>query len=490
MWVYVLWGLLGLLIFSFVKQLAYHFILRRYPGPFPWPGLGNVPEFLGANKDLSLMIQRYQHLGPVFELWLPDRFLVINSPTAAQEVLDDKCNNFCLRPAHDDALKLLGMYHEGLVMNNDIENWKYSRGLFLRGLHAQFLRQIPDMLTRKWELLRPNMKFLNNADGAVNVLDMFKRIIADTVGEITLGVDFGACRSEVPEIVQLVNDWLEFWITCQYELPLVWKNPYSSKMKRLLASDARRKEVLEKLVQQCLANTSNDSANPSAVQPFVQLVCKAYATEGGSKLSLSQLSQTIFEMIVGGTDTSVNTMTYCLLLLAENPVAQEKLYEEINRVVGSDGAPGWKHVNELVYTEQVIRETFRHRPLHNVIIRRNQVDDTVAGLPVPANTAVGVRTFPNSDVQLFANPSKFDPDHFSTSAIAARPKGASSPFGWGTRQCPGMAFAMIEMKLLLAQVIRSYRVSTYKDMTLAKLKTTDRIVVIPLEPVWVNMTPR
>ena len=43
---------------------------------------------------------------------------------------------------------------------------------------------------------------------------MFKRIIAGTVGEITLGVDFGACRSEVPEIVHLVNDWLEFWITC------------------------------------------------------------------------------------------------------------------------------------------------------------------------------------------------------------------------------------------------------------------------------------
>ena len=96
-------------------------------------------------------------------------------------------------------------------------------------------------------------------------------------------------------------------------------------------------------MQQCLANTntsSKDSTNAGAVQPFVQLVC----TEGGSKLSLSQLSQTIFEMIVGGTDTSVNTMTYCLLLLAENPAAQEKLFEEINRVVGSDGAPSWKHV--------------------------------------------------------------------------------------------------------------------------------------------------
>jgi len=176
--------------------------------------------------------------------------------------------------------------------------------------------------------------------------------------------------------------------------------------------------------------------------------------------------------------------------LAQHQQIQSKLLEEIQRVIGND-PPAYKHLQSLQYTEQVLREAMRLKPVVPVIIRRSVAADTVCGKHIPADSSLMIRTFPDPQGQFFKQPAQFNPDNYLTDVVDKRDKGSSMPFGAGIRQCPGFSFAMVEMKLLLALIVRDYKLElTHNGYTLDTLPTNYRMVVAPTVSVWIHMAPR
>jgi cytochrome P450 len=117
----------------------------------------------------------------------------------------------------------------------------------------------------------------------------------------------------------------------------------------------------------------------------------------------------------------------------------------------------------LLQLTMVIQETLRLYPAGAVVSRQALRDVTLGGVRVPAgvNIYVPVSTV-HLDPELWgADAGEFDPGRFADDARAhhQRQPHAYLPFGAGARTCLGQAFAMAELKVLLALVLSRFQIS-------------------------------
>lgn len=86
------------------------------------------------------------------------------------------------------------------------------------------------------------------------------------------------------------------------------------------------------------------------------------------KPSEKYLADVILNFIIAGRDTTAQAMGWCTYLLSTHPDIQEKLYEELVEVFGSDWeSEGWRSVSydkiqKLPYLHCVALETLRLYP--------------------------------------------------------------------------------------------------------------------------------
>ena len=92
--------------------------------------------------------------------------------------------------------------------------------------------------------------------------------------------------------------------------------------------------------------------------------------------------------------------------------------------------------------------------------------------------------------EFFPNAMDFNPNNFSKDAKQNRPSHWFSTFGYGPRNCIGMRFAYLEMKMVLVHMIYNFKVLECE-------KTPKELVPDPLDPtllpkggLWVTFEPR
>jgi len=82
---------------------------------------------------------------------------------------------------------------------------------------------------------------------------------------------------------------------------------------------------------------------------------------------------------------------------------------------------------------------------------------TIKGLKIPKGTIVLVPTCTlHRDPEFYPDPDTYDPERFSAVAKQSRDPYTYLPFGQGPRNCIGMRFAQMEMKLVLIRLLKKY----------------------------------
>ncbi|KAK2160067.1 hypothetical protein LSH36_141g09037 [Paralvinella palmiformis] len=190
-----------------------------------------------------------------------------------------------------------------------------------------------------------------------------------------------------------------------------------------------------------------------------------------------------------GYETTANAVTLTIYNLAVNPDTQEKAYQEIMDIIPEGEDPGYDDLKKLKYLEMCLLETIRMYPPGPQFDRECVADTEVKGIKVPKGMFVIVPVHAlNNDPEVWPNPEQFDPERFTEEAKKSRHPFQYIPFGIGPRVCIGQRLAIIEAKVALVHVLRSFKVLRC-DKTQVPIKLM-KIRAEAVNGVWLKLEKR
>src|SRR5262249_48127512 len=163
-----------------------------------------------------------------------------------------------------------------------------------------------------------------------------------------------------------------------------------------------------------------------------------------------ELRDEMVTLLVAGHETTATSLAWAFHHVLQHPEVRDRVLRELARVTG--GGPLLpRHVPQLEDLAATVEEGLRLHPIIPGVGRRLRVPMRIGGRDLPGGViAIPCIYLTHRREDLWKHPTRFDPERF----LGARPSPyAFFPFGGGIRRCLGMAFALYEMKIVLAQVL-------------------------------------
>lgn len=206
------------------------------------------------------------------------------------------------------------------------------------------------------------------------------------------------------------------------------------------------------------------------------------------KICVEEVVMQCFLFVLSGFDTTASSLSQVCHWLAWNPEVQNIVQEEIdtmfdnaantNGVDSDEQMPSYEQLNNLKYTEAVIKEALRLSP--RVITRECCMETTLGGsaeylLEKGDGVQVDVMSLHRDKRVWGENADQFVPERWMSENV---PSYAYYAFGAGPRMCLGMRMAMLENKLALARLLRKFSLKRSAE-TKKKIEFTGRVVLAP-----------
>ncbi len=189
---------------------------------------------------------------------------------------------------------------------------------------------------------------------------------------------------------------------------------------------------------------------------LLSMLMQARDEETGAAMTDDQLHSEVLTFFLAGHETTATALTWMWYLLASHAAIRQRVRAEVGSVLGAR-VPGVDDVPHLVLTRMAIEEAMRLYPPIWALPRQAVADDEIGGYRIPARSTVVICSFlTHRHPAAWDRPDEFDPERFTPERVAQRPKYAYFPFLAGPHQCIGNEFALLEMRLIAAQVLQRF----------------------------------
>jgi cytochrome P450 len=379
----------------------------------------------------AVLWMRRRH-GDVFRLnTIPfrDPIVYVADPKLIGEVFKADPAVFRAGEAHE-VLGIAAGRHSLLVI--DEPEHMPMRKLMLPPFHGEAVKRYRELMERiaaqevaRWPVgepfaLQPRMQAIT------------LEVILRAVFGISEAERLDALRQGIPEFLD-TNPLVAMWEPVQrYRGP---RSPW----KRF----ERRRDAIDAILYDEIARrrADPDGGEPGSV---MSLLVKA-RDEDGNGLSDEVLRDELMTLLLAGHETTATALAWAFERLLRTPGAMERLVAKLD--AGGDGADE--------YLDAVAKETLRVRPVIIDVGRRLAKPAEIAGRMVPAGTIVmPAIALAHLDERSYPAALEFRPERF----LEGQPEPYTwIPFGGGVRRCIGASFAQVEMKAVLAEVVRRTR---------------------------------
>ena len=186
-----------------------------------------------------------------------------------------------------------------------------------------------------------------------------------------------------------------------------------------------------------------------------------------------------------GFETTSNNLTTLCYNLAIHPNIQDKLFEEIESIDKIDS----ETINNLHYMEASIMENLR---MYAPVIIQERIckkDTELKGMLIKRGTMISIPIIAaHMNPDFFPEPEVFKPERFLKENQDEITPYTFLAFSGGPRICLGQRFAMVEMKMLLANMLKKFKIETCPDTKL-KFNQGD-LFITNYDEIMLKLTPR
>jgi hypothetical protein len=257
---------------------------------------------------------------------------------------------------------------------------------------------------------------------------------------------------------------------------LKWWFKLSGKIKRHLNYSEESRDILNGLIEDRIA-LENDKDD------LLDMLLKA-TYEDGTHMPRRQLIDEVLILFTAGHETTANALSFTLFLLGKNPEIQEKVFHEAEQAgVATTDCISW--IPKMVYTQQCIEEALRLYPPAYIIDRMAKEDLEIANYRIKKGSLLLMSVYElHRYKEFWEEPESYRPERFAK--VIKKEMGAYYyPFGAGPRMCIGNNFAMNEMIMTIAHIVKKYRIRNIDE----EVKIVPLISLKPKE-VLLNFTER
>ncbi|OQV12573.1 Cytochrome P450 2U1 [Hypsibius exemplaris] len=193
-----------------------------------------------------------------------------------------------------------------------------------------------------------------------------------------------------------------------------------------------------------------------------------------------------------GTMPTTATLAWALYFMVQQPEAQQKLYQELDKVIGTGRWIETSDKGSLPFVEAICRETHRLGSVLPLGAPRCTTEDVeLLGYCIPQGTAVLPNLYNiNRDPLYWKNPNEFRPERFFDANGQLFNPPYFIPFSTGLRQCPGQAFVTDVIFLFFANLMNRFQVSLPRGTTLATMEQSIGDAVLEPPTFELVFTPR
>jgi cytochrome P450 len=417
------------------------------PGPNRWTTLQRLlpVPFRRFPDFLAEMTQRY---GDILAFSLPWRsYVFVNEPALVKDILVTQQHAFSKSLGTRVLRLLLG---EGLLTSEEPLHRQMRRIVqpaFHRERIAEYARVMERDAAEFVERITPGELF----DAHAAMTELTLRIATETL--------FGSDESDS---ARLVREALRLMMN---EFPKML-TPAGAFVTRLPLPSTRRfwraRAMLDEIVYGLIARRR---ADPRDRADALSMLLAAGDGEANAS-SDEQIRDEIMTLFMAGHETTANTLTWSLFLLAQNDEVDSRA-----ALAARDG--------DRDYLARVVKEVLRLYPPAWIIGREALRDVTLSdGSHIPAGTTVFmVPLLLHRKPQFFKNPEAFEPERWLEEEP---PPFAYIPFGGGARRCIGDEFALRETTIVLETLLQRYRFELEPG---ARVETAPLVTLRPAGPV-------
>ncbi|UYV77812.1 CYP4V2 [Cordylochernes scorpioides] len=394
-------------------------------------------------------------------------------------------------------------FKDGLITSTQLEDvvcssgskWRMRRKLLTPAFHFRILEDFLPVIEEQSRVLVSQLTSELGKEEGFDIVPHVTLCSLDILCETAMGKYVGAQKVEECPYVDALREASETFAQ-RMTRPWLWPDPpflASPSGRRFLRCIRVMNDFTLEVIREQKNARMSEGLNMDFTKrrrAFLDLLVTEHLADPVN-FTEDDIREEVNTFMFAGHDTTAVGLSWAIYLLGLYPEVQQKAQGEVDDVLGTEWERGVtsEDLRHLRYLECLLKESQRLYPSLPFIGRLTSQDEHIAGYDIPRGTTCMVFTYMlHRNPEVFPDPEKFDPDRFLPENSMGRHPYAYVPFSAGPRNCIGQRFALMEQKIVLANLLRRYRIESLDPRD--RVQLTAEMVLRSFNGLRIRLHPR